>query len=222
MLPALAVQKAEMVRQTAELVRPRLGGRGVEGYVEIGTTGRYVRALKRTLGLRGPVHLVSDAAPSGPVDVVERGQLAQAGAWVPLADYEPLPEARIASGSVQLVSCFIGLHHVAPERLSAFIASIHRVLAEGGLFVLRDHDVSDPSMERLVSLAHTVFNCGLGEPYAVNAAERRHFAPIDVWVARIEAAGFTAVGPRLAQANDPTRNLLLAFEKRPGGKARTP
>src|SRR3989442_7594924 len=43
-VPALAKQKAEMARETAEL----LGRvRAVKGYVEIGTPGRYVKALRR-------------------------------------------------------------------------------------------------------------------------------------------------------------------------------
>ncbi len=109
----------------------------------------------------------------------------------------------------------IGLHHIAPTRLDPFVASIVRVLRPGGVFVLRDHDVTDLRMDRMVSLAHTVFNCGLGAPWSVNAKERRHFVSIDTWIARLAAHGLVHTGPRLAQENDPTKNLLLAFEKKP-------
>ena len=210
MLPSLRTQKDEMTRQTSELVRPIK--QAVRGYVEIGTTGRYVRGLRRALDISGPVYLVNDVAPGGPVDVVERGQLAQAGTYLPMGDYDPLSDT-IGDGSVELVSCFIGLHHIAPERLDPFLRSIVRVLAEGGIFVLRDHDVGDPRMDRMVALAHTVFNCGLGAPWSVNENERRHFVSIDTWIGRLAAHGLEQRGPRLAQANDPTKNLLLAFVK---------
>jgi FAD/FMN-containing dehydrogenase/uncharacterized membrane protein YhaH (DUF805 family) len=211
-LPALRIQKDEMTRQTTELVKPIK--KSIDGYVEIGTTGRYVKGLRSSLAIRGNVTLVNDVAPgNGPVDVLERGGLAKAGAFVPMGDYEPLAEA-IASGSVDLVSCFIGLHHITPEKLEPFVRSIHRVLRDGGVFVLRDHDVTDVKMDRMVALAHTVFNCGLGQPWRVNADEKRFFVSVATWSERLTKWGFEDTGHRLAQANDPTKNMLMAFVKR--------
>ena len=205
-LPSLATQKAEMGRQTARLLETR---RALDGYVEIGTTGRYVRAVKKHAGVRGAVTLVHDtAAGYSPVDLVERGQLTPIGAFKPLADYAPLD---LPPASADLVSCFVGLHHMAPERLAPFLASVARTLRPGGVFVVRDHDVRDQRMDRFVALAHTVFNAGLGEPWAVNAAERRHFASVDAWIERIEAAGLKHAGQRLIQDGDPSDNVLMAF-----------
>ncbi len=220
-LPALRVQKDEMTRQTSELVKPLK--EAIDGYVEIGTTGRYVKGLAKALRIRGPVTLVNDVRPgSGPVDIVERGQLTQAGAFVPMGDYDPLPEAQIPSASVDLVSCFIGLHHIAPDRLEPFVRSIHRVLRDGGIFVLRDHDVTDVAMDRFVALAHTVFNCGLGAPWSVNANERRHFVSIATWSERLTRWGFEDSGKRLVQDNDPTKNMLLAFVKKSAERTKKP
>jgi SAM-dependent methyltransferase len=213
-LPSLGKQKREMARQTLEI----LAGRGdYDGYVEIGTTGRYVRALGNDLRLRGPVVVVNDAAPTNsPVDVMERGQLAKVGRFVPLDDYAPLPAAAVPDGSVDLVTCYIGLHHCEPTRLGPFVASIHRMLRPGGVLVLRDHDVTTPAMDAFVSLAHTVFNAGLGVPWETNKKELRHFASVAEWSRRLEAAGFRDRGQRLLQANDPSDNTLMAFEKRAG------
>ena len=111
------------------------------------------------------------------------------------------------------MSCFIGLHHAPPERLSGFVSSIARVLRPGGRFVLRDHDVRTPAMNALVSLAHTVFNAGLGLPWEVNQQERRLFASVADWVRVVEAQGLSDSGRRLLQAHDPTDNTLLVFEK---------
>lgn len=211
-LPSLAKQKEEMLRQTLALLGER---RSVRGYVEIGTTGRYAGVLRSRVRIEGEIVLVNDVAPGfGPVDVVERGRLSKLGRFVPLDDYAPIDERAIASESVDLVTCFIGLHHVAPERLAPFVTSIARVLRPGGLFVLRDHDVRDERMRAMVALAHTVFNAGLGAPWAENAKERRHFAPIATWIERLADAGLEHTGERLLQAHDPTDNVLLAFVKR--------
>ena len=210
-LPALAKQKAEMTRQTLELLGNR---RAIDGYVEIGTTGRYAGRLRKALVLTGDLVFVNDVAPgNSPVDIVERGQLAKLGRYVPLDNYAPIPESAIASASVDLVSCYIGLHHIDPPRLAPFITSIHRILRPGGVFILRDHDVTTPEMDHFVALAHAVFNAGLGVKWEMNQQELRHFAPVAEWARRLEAAGFHDTGKRLKQAHDPSDNVLMAYIK---------
>ncbi|MBN3761214.1 FAD-binding protein [Burkholderia sp. Ac-20365] len=206
-LPSLARQKAVIGAQAAQLV----GSRALRDYVEIGTTGRYVKALRRHLALCGTTTLVHDVEGGfSPVDIVERGGLRKAGTFSSLNGYAPL---ELPTASADLVSCFIGLHHMSPARLAAFLASIARVLRPGGVFLLREHDVQDPRADSFVALAHTVFNAGLGETWETNAAEARHFASIKDWIARVEAAGLRVSGPALPQDGDPTGNLMLAFVK---------
>jgi FAD/FMN-containing dehydrogenase len=210
-LPSLAKQKREMGRQTLDLLG---SGRKLKGYVEIGTTGRYVGTLRRGLGLSGPTWLVNDVAPShSPVDIVERGRLRRVGGFVPLNDYTPIPASAIPDQSADLVTCYIGLHHAPEANLPAFVDSIARILRPKGCFILRDHDVRDEPMRALVSLAHAVFNAGLGVDWAVNARELRLFAPLAHWVRVLEARGLRTDGRRLLQANDPTDNSLLLFVK---------
>ena len=209
-LPALFKQKEEMVAQTLTILGDR---RQFQGYLEIGSKGRYYRGLAKALDLSGPTHFVDEAAPGyGPVDLVERGQFAKPGTHHPLANYAPLA-ANIETGSLDLVTCFIGLHHMTPEQLRPFLASVQRVLRPGGLFIVRDHDVASPAMRALVSLAHTVFNAGLGESWETNQKELRHFDSVQMWSARMADAGFVDSGHRILQANDPTDNTLLAFAK---------
>jgi len=211
-VPSLAKQKAEMARQTLALLGER---RAFDGYVEIGSTGRYVSRLRRALRLGGDLVLVNDVAPSNsPVDIVERGGLAKIGRFVPLRDYAPLEDRELPSAAYDLITCYIGLHHVDPAGLPAFVRSIARALRPGGIFILRDHDVKTPDMHAFVSLAHAVFNAGLGVPWATNRDERRHFAPVARWVALLEDAGLRDLGERKFQAHDPTDNALMAFEKR--------
>ena len=211
-LPALARQKREMLRQTLELLGPER--KRIDGYVEIGTTGRYARGLRKALRIKGSRIVIANATrpTMSATDIAERGQLRRPGRFVDIGDHEPLP-ASLADASVDLVSCYAGLHHCAPDRIDAFVASIARVLRPGGLFILRDHDVRDERMRALVALAHTVFNAGLGVPWEVNARERRHFAPLAHWCELLDRAGLRDSGARLVQRLDPTDNLLMAFVK---------
>lgn len=208
-LPSLAKQKREMVRQTLELLGDQ---RHFDGYLEIGSTGRYLSHLRGCLQLRGDRVLVNDVASSNsPADIAERGGLRKLGRFVPLDDYAPLSSEAIADASIELATCYIGLHHAPPDRLDAFLGSIKRVLRPGGLFMLRDHDVADDYMRAMASLAHAVFNAGLGTSWEVNAQELRHFVDIDTWIERLGRHGLVRVGPRLLQAHDPTLNTLLCF-----------
>lgn len=210
-LPSLGKQKREMSRQTLQLLGDR---RAFDGYLEIGSTGRYVSDLRKHLALRGDVVLLNDVAPTNsPVDIVERGGLRKIGRYVPMDDYAPIASAAIADASIELATCYIGLHHIPLDRIDTFIASLHRVIKPGGLLILRDHDVTDEYMRALVALAHIVFNAGLGTPWETNARELRHFRTIDAWVEILQRHGFIAEGPRLLQAHDPTINTLLCFRR---------
>ncbi len=68
-------------------------------------------------------------------------------------------------------------------------------------------------MDAFVSLAHCVFNAGLGESWASNAAELRFFESLDTWIQRVEAAGLQHTGSKLLQQGDPSDNVLLAFQR---------
>jgi SAM-dependent methyltransferase len=209
-LPSLFKQKKEMARQTMELLQ---GAKSVAGYMEIGSTGRYISELRKHVDVREPVVLVNDVAPTmSPVDIAERGGLRKIGRFVPLSDYTPL-DAGLPAGGFQLVTCYIGLHHCPLEKLDAFVASIVRVLAPGGIFILRDHDVVSEPMNTFVCLAHTVFNAGLGVPWSTNQAELRYFRPVAGWIEYLGARGLRHTGPKLLQAHDPSDNVLLAFRK---------
>ena len=209
-IPALATQKAEMLRQTLEL----LGGMKPDGYLEIGTTGRYVGGLRKQAGLTGPVYLLHSAAPTNsPVDILERGGLGKVGTFIPHADDTPISHDDIPDASLDLVTCYPGLHHLRPDAVAPSSNLSIGCYARAGWFVLRDHHVPDIEMNSFVALVHTVFNMGTGVDWPENAAEPRNFQPLDHWVRLIEAAGLTDSGARLLQANDPSDNTLMAFRK---------
>jgi SAM-dependent methyltransferase len=210
-LPALKKQKKEMAHQVLQLLS---GKRDINGYLEIGSTGRYISKLRKHIKLSGPVFISNDIAPSNSVaDIFERGQLGKLGSFFPLDNYKPIPANIIADESLDLVTCHIGLHHCPPELLDGYIGSIRRVLRKGGRFIMREHDVHTPEMATFVSLVHTVFNLGLNVTYEVDAAEFKAFQTIDAWSRIITAQGFEDTTERLLQDNDPSDNTLLCFVK---------
>lgn len=210
-LPALFKQKKEMAKQTVELLGKN---KTINGYVEIGSTGRYISELRKHLRIHEPIYLINDVAPSNsPVDIVERGQLAKLGIFVPLDHYQPLATASIPDASIDLVTCYVGLHHIPLDNLEPFVQSIRRVLRQGGSFIVRDHDVNTPEMRVFVSLVHSVFNAGLGISWEENNKELRFFTSIQKLIAMLEKNGFQDKGQRLLQENDPTRNTLIEFIK---------
>lgn len=210
-VPALGVQKGEMVRQTLELVGNK---GGINGYLEIGSTGRYVKGLRKALNINGPTYVMHNVPPSNsPVDILERGGLAKPFKWIENTDDRALTSGDIPSGSLDLITCFPGLHHVTPTKLSAFVASIFETLRPGGLFILRDHHVPDPGMWQFVALVHTVFNAGTQVSWEENAAEPRYFNSLEHWTSVVTDAGFEDMKRRLLQANDPSDNTLMGFRK---------
>lgn len=210
-LPALSKQKDEMVAQTLALLGTQ---RRIDGYLELGSSGRYASRLQSQLDMRGDLVLLHSAPPGySPEDIVERGSLFKLGRFVPMNDYAPVPASQVPDRSLDLVANYIGFHHSPLPRLDAFVGSLYRVLRPGARMIVRDHDVDSPAMNRMVALAHDVFNMGLGTPWRVNQAELRHFTSITQLVGYLEARGFKSDGRKLLQQGDPTRNALMVFTR---------
>jgi SAM-dependent methyltransferase len=210
-LPALKKQKKEIVRQTLEL----LGGvKQINGYAEIGSTGRYISQLRKETKVTGPIYLINDLAPTNsPGDIMERGQLGKLGTFVDINGYAPISSSIIPNAGLDVVTCYIGLHHCPVAKLDGFVKSINRILRFGGSFVIRDHNVKTPEMATFVSLVHTVFNVGLNETWEFEAKDFKNFKPADEWAAIIEQAGFKDAGRRILQDKDPSDNTLMLFTK---------
>lgn len=210
-LPALQKQKEEMTRQTLQLL---CGKKEINGYLELGSTGRYISMLRKHIRITGSIYLINDIVPTNsPADIMERGGIRKLGQFIPMNDYASISENDIPSESLDVVTCYIGLHHCAPEKLDAFVNSVVRILRKGGVFILRDHDVTTKEMFTFVSLIHTVFNVGLKVDFDTNRKEERHFKPIEFWCNYLDERGLKDSGKHLRQANDPSDNLLVAFIK---------
>lgn len=211
-LPALAKQKTVLADQSAELVGQ---GRRFEGYLEVGSNGRYLDSLEERFDIVGDRFVVGARAPSySLVDILDRGQLFSAGEFIAMNDYQTEFAATIPRASVELANVFIGFHHCPVPLRAAFIGAIRDCLKPGAQLIVRDHNVHDDKMWHMVALAHDVFNMGTGESWDYNARERRHFYPLDELDAMLTGLGFTRHGGRLFQAGDPTLNALMVYRKR--------
>lgn len=210
-IPSLKTQKKELCDQTLKILSQR---RSFNGYVEIGSKGRYYSSLKHELNIDGHIYMIEEKEPNfGPADILERSSIAKVGEYIDLNNYTPIDNSIIADDSVDLVICYIGLHHIDPKNLVPFIQSIQRILRKGGCFILRDHDASTPYMIKFASLIHTVFNLGLNETVETNTNEPRHFNSLVHWENHLYDIGFTHDGIKIYQKNDPSKNALMLFVK---------
>src|SRR5262245_27076678 len=210
-LPTLSKQKEVLADQTVQLVGTE---RRIEGYLEVGSNGRFLDSLEERLDVVGDSFTISDRAPTySIVDVLDRGQIFKTGSFVALADYRPQIGAQIPRASIDLATVFIGFHHCPIELREEFIGGIRDVLRPGGALVVRDHHAHDERMWRMVALAHDVFNMGTQETWEYNERERRNFYPLETLHDLLTRAGFRSDGRQLLQDGDPTLNTLLLYTK---------
>ena len=208
-LPALKKQKKEMSNQVLQLLGDK---KNINGYLEIGSTGRYISELRKHISLTGQVYITNDIVPSNSIaDIMERGQIFKIGKFFSINNYQPISE--IQTESIDLITCHIGLHHCPHELLEGYIKSIHSILRKGGQFIMRDHDVKTPEMATFVSLVHTVFNLGLNATWEADHSEFKSFKSIDEWSKILTSYGFKDSGSRILQDNDPSDNTLVSFTK---------
>lgn len=210
-IPALKKQKAVMADQTLMLLD---ASRRYEGHLEIGSTGRYVSALKDRIDIAGDVFLLhTQEAGFGPEDVVERGQLRKIGTHIDMGNYSYRFADIIPRDSLDLATVYIGFHHCPLEKRERFISAVRSVIRPGGTLILRDHDVRDERSRRIAALAHDAFNAGTNESWAFNENELRNFYSLRFIIDYVEKLGFRHGGQLYFQRGDPTRNGLTAFTK---------
>jgi SAM-dependent methyltransferase len=186
--------------------------KNIHGYVEIGYNGRLVRSLKKKLSLSKPIFVVNDRESFR--DYLERGARPY-DAFVPLNNYEPIPEHCIPTASVDLVACYIGLHHIPQDKLGPFLASIQRILKPGGSFILMEHDACTKKLQELVHVVHSIFNAATGVAPEENKREIRDFHALKYWIDKIEAHNLkhNVEEGSYIRKGDSTLNTLLRFDK---------
>jgi SAM-dependent methyltransferase len=210
-LPALMKQKEEMAKQTAELLGK---GSTFNGYLEIGSSGRYLDYLEEVMNIKGERYYADGKAPGyGITEMVDRGQINIGATYIPMADYLTDYAAVIPNGSLDLVTVYIGFHHCPINLRTSYISSIRDTMRVGGKLILRDHDCDTEHQKTLVALAHDVFNMGTNETWEYNSKEVRNFYSLEFICSFIEKTGFKFDKRTLFQEGDPTKNALMMFTK---------
>lgn len=210
-LPALARQKTIMTQQTLQLLGSR---KRHEGYMEIGSTGRYIGRLEDKLDINGDIFLLHTQAPGyGPQDIVERGQINKIGTYLDMGNYSSSFVKTVAPRSLSLVTVYIGFHHCPLDKREAFISAVRDVIKPGGTLILRDHDAHNEDMRRMAALAHDTFNAGTKQSWQTNENELRNFYSLQFITDYLGKLGLRYEGSTLFQKGDPTRNGLMAFTR---------
>jgi len=240
-LRQLSHQKRELTRETS-LILQRLGMFGrLRGYVSMGDHGKIVLNLKRA-GAFAPeqigegnakCYVVHDFDDNDEVSIpciLERGSMHPVGQQIQydyLCDNAAAKLVGIPDGSVDLVTINQGLHHFPSTKLFGFLKEVHRMIREGGIFILREHDLQEEvtatnirlkrdlskAPVEILDLAHSVFNAVTGVPPEVDAEEIRAFRPIHEWRQMLERMGFSCVQLYGIEIGDPTQDFMLCFQK---------
>ena len=210
-LPSLFKQKDEMAIQTLELLGE---GTTYDGYLEIGSSGRYLDYLEEKVNITGERYYADGKKPGYSItEMVDRGQITIGATYIPMADYHTEYSKIIANETLDLVTVYIGFHHCPLDLRIPFISSIRDTLRTGGKLILRDHDCNTEDQKTLVALAHDVFNMGTKETWEYNNKEVRNFYSLDFICKFIEDIGFKFDKRTLFQKGDPTKNALMLFTK---------
>lgn len=209
-IPALKKQKQVMATQTHAL----LPEKRYDGYLEVGSTGRYLDSLEEVLSIEGDVFYVSEKAPTYSFeDMIDRGQIFKGGEFIELNNYASNISNTVPANSIDLVTVFIGFHHIPFELREEFIGSIRDAMKPGASLILRDHNAHSEKMQKIVALAHDVFNMGTNEEWNYNAHELRNFYSLKTLDKMLVEYGFQSTADALYQDGDPTLNALMHYKK---------
>ena len=121
-LPALIKQKNEMARQTVELIGE---DSTYDGYLEIGSTGRYLDYLEEKVKIKGERYYADGKEPGYAItEMIDRGQIGVGAKYIPMADYNTKYSAIIPNQSLDLITVYIGFHH-CPIKLRTIFISLY-------------------------------------------------------------------------------------------------
>lgn len=184
--------------------------------LEIGTPGTYLSTINSKIN--GEIYAL--------LEQPRITDILQAHSWNPFAgfkgysksislnNYEPI-SSEIPNNHLDLIVCTIGLHHVPPHKLDAFVTSIKRVLRPGGTFLLREHDAQSEDAKALAYAAHSIYNAIIPqESTTTEMQEIRNFKSLMYWKTLLQEYGFTISSQELLQDGDTTLNTFIKCTKK--------
>lgn len=219
-LGSLSTIKADLGAQAVELLGSDV--KKIDGLVEIGYPGRFIKGFKDHFKVTGKVVAVHEGEAI--TDFIQAGLPKPYDQFEKL-DYKTPSLANLDDNSADVITCYVGLHHfLKGEKLDAFLKDVRRVLRPGGRFLLVDHDVADKESLAMAHMAHMVFNAVNGVSVEEEMSEVRDFHSMSHWkqaLQKHDLAYSVAEGPDVAMIRDgdPSLNRMVCFvNNKPGLK----
>lgn len=157
----------------------------------------------------GRVYIVNDRQRW--TDIIERNSLFSIGTFIPY-NFSNLTDVSIPSESVDLVVCYMGLHHLPQDQINIFLKMIYRILRPNGLFLFREHHAHE-QLKPLLDVAHMVFNVVTGVSCESEKKEIRAFRTIEQWRSCVRQVGFHDTFIYDEQEDDPTDDIMIVVRK---------
>lgn len=210
-LTSLKAIKHDLGRQAVELLELQ-GVKKIEGVLEIGSPARYIEDYRKGgIEVQGTIYANDDKET-----LMSKFPKKAYHQFLAL-DFNKEPNyGAIQDSTLELVTCYAGLHHFNSQNLTTFIKEMKRVLKPGGKFLLVDHDISKDVVNHQAHLAHLIFNAVNGVSLRDELAEVRDFHPITYWQNEMTKNGFQLgehPNKEMIRDKDPTRNRMLCFFK---------
>ncbi|CAF3297579.1 unnamed protein product [Rotaria sp. Silwood2] len=209
-LRQLRLQINDMLRQQITIFK-HLGYCGkIRDIVSIGDGGRCIKELRQILKIKdGRVYIVNERQRL--TDIIERNSLFSIGNFIPY-NFSNLTDVPIPSESIDLVVCYMGLHHLPQDQLDIFLKMIYRILRPNGLFLFREHHAYE-QLKPLLDVAHMVFNVVTDVDYKLETNEIRAFRTIEQWRSCVRQIGFQDTFIYDEQEDDPTDDIMIVVRK---------
>lgn len=212
-LNSLAAIKEDLTAQAKSLLPD---GMKINGIMEIGSPGRYINGFREHFEVKGPIIAVNDDDASV-ADYVDAGNFHPYDTFKKL-NYNDLDcFEEIPDKSVDLITCYVGLHHFSDEKLDEFLHHMQRILRPDGCFLLDDHDITDEKTNHFAHLAHLVFNAVNGVSLENERSEIRNFKSMTHWKNKLQQFDLLGIEtqPNVEQIRqgDPTRNSMIVTRK---------
>jgi SAM-dependent methyltransferase len=203
-------QIKDMLRQQITIFKD-LGYIGkINDIVSIGDGGRCINQLRQILKIKdGRVFIINESKRLS--DIIERNSLFSIGNFIEY-NFKHLTDVPIPNESIDLVVCYMGLHHLPQNELDIFLKMIYRILRPNGLFLFREHNAYRELIP-LLDVAHMVFNVVTGVSYESEINEIRAFRSIEQWRSCLRQIGFEDTFIYDEQEDDPTDDIMIVFRK---------
>lgn len=121
----------------------------------------------------------------------------------------------LADESVDIITIFHALHHSSDALFR--LKDVYRLLKIGGLFILKDHDVSNSDTANIVSFEHLVYSIGEGTATIDNAKNYNEIEPMYYYSADYIKNYLLDIGVEVVMFNvyeNPTRTYKAIFRKK--------